>query len=363
MSATAAFGRVAGRWSERFFAIDLRSIAAFRVMLAVAILMRLAGVVGDIDAFYTDDGLMPRSVQLEYGAPTATSLYFVNGTRGFAVALFVLQAAAALFLLAGFRSRAAAFVSWLLFLSLVNRNPIIGTGGDSLLTLLLFWAMFLPIGGAFSLDALLGKPDAPVTHTSVASAGLLLQTVYVYVFGALQKTGAEWTSLHSAVYAAMHYESIATHLAHWFRQFPRVMELQTAFVWWIELLTPVLLFSPIRTALLRMLTLPLLIVMHICFRLFLDIGIFWVVSIASLTVFIPSEFWNALARVYWTDAQRRIKIYYDKDCAFCRKSSLLLRMLFLPPEIEVVPAQVHPEIGPLLEREQSWVVVDASGRR
>jgi predicted DCC family thiol-disulfide oxidoreductase YuxK len=103
--------------------------------------------------------------------------------------------------------------------------------------------------------------------------------------------------------------------------------------------------------------------MHVAFRLFINIGHFWIVSLASLIAFVPGSAWNWLGRRYWRPEQALIVIYYDRDCGFCRKTSLLLREFLLPRQVAVTPAQSVPEIGDLLQREVSWVVVDWTGKR
>ena len=53
-------------------------------------------------------------------------------------------------------------------------------------------------------------------------------------------------------------------------------------------------------------------------------------------------------------------MYFDKGCAFCEKTCYMLRYL-LGLNASISPAQDHAEIGPVLERENSWVVVDEQG--
>jgi hypothetical protein len=350
------------RAAEQWFAVDLRSLAAMRIVLATALLVRIVSVWPDAIAFLSDEGVLPRRLLLHFLEPT-TSIYLLNGSPAFALGLLVVNALAATALLIGYRARLAAAICWVLWLSLAQRNPLITTGGDALACALLFWSIFLPISDAFSIDSAVSERTPRSLHLSAASTGLLLQALYVYFFGALLKTGAEWQSEGSAVYLALSFDSIATPMAHWLRQHDWATTAITRGVYWIELLSPLLLFAPIRTALIRAIILPFYICMHLCFAVFLDIGNFWIVSLASLVVFTPSFVWDWLERRLWTPAQRKIAVYYDRDCAFCRKTALLLHTFFLPRDATVAPAQADAEIGPLLEREQSWVVTDAHGAR
>jgi hypothetical protein len=74
----------------------------------------------------------------------------------FQALLFGIAAVAALAMLVGYRTRLAVFVVWVLVLSIQVRNPFLDSSADDLLRLLLFWAMFLPLGAYWSVDCLRG---------------------------------------------------------------------------------------------------------------------------------------------------------------------------------------------------------------
>lgn len=363
-TATRARGMRAGGLLRLLFAVDLRSLALFRIALAGATLYAAAIYAPDLTAFFSDEGVLTRAEQAAHQPFGRASLLMLSGSPWAARAVWAALALAALALLVGWRARAAAFVAWICLLSFVGRNGPIGQGGDVLLPLLLFWATFLPISAVFSVDAALSDEDlrAAPPWLSVATVGALLQALYVYVFGALLKTDPVWHVHGSAVWLAIHLDSFATPLAHWFRQFAALTFPLTLFVFLIELFSPCLLFFPDSRLRVRTATLALLAAMHVGFRLFLNIGHFWLASLASLTLFLPGRVWDFVAARWWTPEQRRIEIWYDRDCGFCRKVALILREFHLPRAAPVRPAQDHPEWGPLLEREVSWVVVDGRGR-
>ncbi|TGX49610.1 HTTM domain-containing protein [Sphingomonas gei] len=355
MARAAARTRVfAGRTFRSFaqvFAIDLRSLAAFRVILGAALLLRVLEILPNAAAFLSDEGVLPRGRFGQFDYADRASLYLLNGTPCFAIALLWLEGAGAICLIAGVRPRISAALCWVLHQSLVLRNPFIGSGGDVLAPLLLFWAMFLPIGARFSTEAVLAEPSAPTRVLNVATAGLLLQASYVYFFGAMMKTSPEWAVDGSAVYLALHNDAIATPLAYVLRGYVSVTQPLSFFVLWLEILTPILLFAPVQTDRLRLMVLPLLIAMHLGFRLFLDIGLFWVVSIASLVVFVPARFWDALHR---PGRRATVAIYYEGSCGFYRKVVLLLGNILAGPTVSVLAAHDHGRMGALLTRARSW---------
>jgi len=93
------------------------------------------------------------------------SLYWLSQHDAWPAILFIIAGLAALALLAGMRTRLATLVSFVLLLSLHNRAPILLQGGDILLLLLLFWALFLPWGERWS--KIFQLPTANPLHIEV----------------------------------------------------------------------------------------------------------------------------------------------------------------------------------------------------
>jgi len=58
-----------------------------------------------------------------------------------------------------------------------------------------------------------------------------------------------------------------------------------------------------------------------------------------------------------------VRCYYDADCAFCTRSIERVRRLTRLPAESIIPAQSDPEIRAIMERENSWVVIDPRGNR
>jgi hypothetical protein len=66
---------------------------------------------------------------------------------------FALHLAAAAAMLVGWHARKAALAVWVMTTSLQVRNILVLHSGDVLLRVSLFWALFLPLGDVFSIDA------------------------------------------------------------------------------------------------------------------------------------------------------------------------------------------------------------------
>jgi hypothetical protein len=187
-----------------FLTIDYRSLAAFRIMCGGTMVWWLYVVAPDLSAFYTDAGVINRAV-LAVHKPSAypTFLRMFDGF-GFALLLWAVGVIGGVMMMLGWRSRIAAAMCWVACLGLIGRNPLVTQGGDTLITLMTFWAMFLPTGAVFSVDAALNPENRRgESIANIATFGLMAQTIYVYVFGALLKTSPIWLPSGSAVYIAI----------------------------------------------------------------------------------------------------------------------------------------------------------------
>ena len=73
--------------AREVFGIDLRTLALFRVGLAVLLLADLALRARDLSAHYTDAGILPRAEALNVLSSGAFSLHLLNGTLWFRAGL------------------------------------------------------------------------------------------------------------------------------------------------------------------------------------------------------------------------------------------------------------------------------------
>lgn len=353
---------VTGGWKERWrevFTLDLRSLALFRFALGSVLAVDMLNRLCDVRAFYTDWGLWPREAAMDFVGPLRLSLHLVNGDAWFAALLLLVEAAAAVALALGYRTRAATIVAFVLQGSLLNRNPVILLGGDTLLLCLLFWGAFLPLSARWSVDAALAPNPPPESnvHRSAAGAGLLLQVLAVWFFSAILKSGAEWWPDGTAVYYTMMLDRYSTPLGRMLLDYPALMQGLTYYVYWLELLGPLLALSPVLNKPLRFGVMLALAAMHTGFIFCMEIGLFPFVSLASLAVLLGGGFWDWAARK--ADRGHGIRIYYDRDCGFCLKSCHLFRTLLVLPRCDILPAQDSVRASALMQAQYSWVVIDA----
>ncbi len=340
------------------FGIDLRTLALFRILLGMYLVADIVLRLRDLSAHYSDAGIMPRALQLDHLSIGSYSLHLVNGTSLYQAVLFGLALIAAFCLIAGYRTRIATIASWILLLSVQNRNTFILSGEDNLALLLVFWAMFLPLGARYSIDASLDRSidRRDDRYFSTATMALLLQGMSMYLFSALLKSDARWIPDGTAVYYALNLDYMVTPFGLWLRQFQPLLQGLTYYVFALELIGPILIFSPIFHRFLRPVLMVAFITMHIGFLACLEIGLFPIISIIMNLTFLPSGFWDRVETLLAFRRQDDVIIWYDRDCAFCLKTCRLLRLILFLGDTPIRIAQDDPEIRPVFERENSWVV-------
>ncbi|WP_276247264.1 HTTM domain-containing protein [Haladaptatus sp. YSMS36] len=282
--------------------IDVRALAALRISLGVLLLADLSLRSRHLVAFYTDAGVLPRSaLQTMYPRLSHLSLHALSGSAWMQGVLFFVAGVAALALLVGYRTRVATLCLLLLLVSLHIRNPLVLSAGDVLLRRLLFWSLFLPLGARWSVDSReLTAPQASRV-VSMATVGLLVQTIVVYSVNAVLKLrGDAWTA-GTAIQSVFQVDYLTVFLGDELAQFPTLLSVFGTLWLVLVICAPLLvvLRGRARTALAL-----LFVGMHVGMALTLRIGLFPLVSIASLLVFFPAGVWNQVERTTATMVSR-----------------------------------------------------------
>ena len=283
-----------------------------RVAVAGILLLDLATRLPHLRSLHTDAGALPRSA-LPASLALELAPHAWSGAVAWQAGLFALAAAAAVLLGIGRLSRTAAAASFLLLLSLHVRNPLVLNSGDVLLVRLLGWMVLLPIGAAWSLDARRTAAAAqtnratPHVHAAAArdagsrrsvvagpaTAAILLQVVLVYAFNAGHKLagGAWWHG--DALGLVLANPVLATALGAWLGGGP------TSFLGrlWLLLLcaSPLLVLS---TGRFRLLLAAAFAAAHVTMGATLRLGVFPLVSLSALLLFLPPGAWDRAQRVH-----------------------------------------------------------------
>jgi len=295
------------------FALDLRSLAFFRIGTALVLLADLFDKARHIEVFYSDQGVLPRSIIAEYWEDYfSISIHSLSGHWYFQAIIFCFAGYFALRLLIGYRTRLTSIICWILFLSLNNRNLSIIHGGDMLLLMMLFWGMFLPWAARWSVDSLLGiKTSVKNKISSLITFALIVQVGSIYLLSGLHKTGAEWYPDFTAVYYSLSYLQYARPFGDFLLNYPMIMKFLSFFVYYFWHIIPFLLVLPFYNHIGRLIVIPIVVITQIAFGFTMELGIFpWITSVAMFAL-IPSWFWDKyLNKLRWNGIVKLINRFW-----------------------------------------------------
>jgi hypothetical protein len=257
------------------FSIDSRALAIVRIFLATLILAQ--------------------SLFLEWSRPREASGLgeFFTQYGDIIVIPF------AVMMLLGWRTRYAVVLCWLGYTLRVRAGlleaDVAVSIGDVILSMALFWSMFLPMGRHLSLDR--GEPLAPVRFLSVASGALLMQVFVIYFSSGLLKSLDEWVFQATAMETILSHPNYETTLGVALLDFPVLLALLSVATVLLEVVGAILVILPGKTlALRRLIVVPMFIALHIGIALFMGLGIFPYVLVAAWLVFLPPSFWDRVWR-------------------------------------------------------------------
>lgn len=274
----------------RRFEIDLRALAAFRIAIGTLVIADLLRRSRNLTAFYTDSGVLPRRA-LFSDYSSVYSIHAISGEAWVQGLLFLLAGAFALSLIVGYRTRFATIVSWLLLASLHVRNPMLLNSGDTLLRMLLFWGIFLPLGERWAIDARRSDRDRS-TETSIATIAVLLQVVLMYATNAVHKTRSDdWMSGEAVVYI-LQADQFTILLGNVLAEYHALLEAFT-YAWMVLLIASPLLI--LLTGVPRAVLASAFAGMHLGMLVTLRIDMFALIVVAGLVPFYQSVVWDALA--------------------------------------------------------------------
>ncbi|WP_029891006.1 hypothetical protein [Polycyclovorans algicola] len=315
--------------------MDLRSMALFRVALALALACTLVALMGATPLWFSDGGLMPRTDSIGLGGLAAHNLTLVTGKAWLLNLMLLTGLLAALTLLIGYRTRFSLTVATLVLLSFVTRQPLVSLPHEIGLAGLALWSLCLPLGLRWSLDATLGTTQASAVSDTrrggLIGLGWSLQWLVLAGAALMSPLKGEAATLALAGALALVLGVLAR------------MMIATVSSW--RWLTPAL---TLLGAVLILVTQP---------------APTSLIVVAALAVmpWLPGALWTNLGRRH---AKRPpVQIFYDGDCRFCHQSCRVLKdMLILPPGSRLGPAQDNPRAFALMKAQDSWVVIDDQGR-
>lgn len=276
--------------------LDLRSLAAFRIaaglLLAVDALLRTR----DFGLMFAPDGFFPSAAlrQTWDSDPSCWSAAFLVDRAWWSGVMLLLQGLAGCCLACGWRTRPVTIVAWAAQLSVVRRTLPATNAGDAWLVTLLFWAMFLPLGAVWSLDAARRRGSRSATDggtASIATAAFMLQVLVVYLSAGLAKWNDSWFS-GEAVRRALSIHDHGTNLGTWIANADWLARPLTWGVIGMELLLPPL-FLLVPRPRVRLVVAALFILFHVAIHVTMSVGLFAAIGVAAWLALLPGSAWSA----------------------------------------------------------------------
>ncbi len=267
------------------WSVSPASIALFRLGLAFVVVADLILRSSDILMLYSDEGLLPRGVLLS--ADNGFSIYHCSGSVVGAGILMLMAAVVALCFGAGVWAPWSGVVSFLMLVSLHNRNPMVLNSGDSLLVSLHFFSLFLPSGNLF-------KKQLPVCrelHHYTAVLGVVVQMSAMYFFSAFWKFGEGWLDSGQAIFYAIHQDTIAWGGAAYLKLVPvGLLQIVTFSILIFEYFFALAVWLPWRKGHLRVVLIILAVIFHlVLLQATFRLGIFSWVAACGWLIFLPAS--------------------------------------------------------------------------
>ncbi|MCA0454251.1 MAG: HTTM domain-containing protein [Chloroflexi bacterium] len=267
--------------------VDARPLGLFRIAFALLILKEAIYHLFVAEVWYSDAGMLPARL-LTRVAPNMPTLMSPFSDTWMAMVFFGLWVVVALLLLLGWQTRVMSVLNWVLLISVINRNPLVATGADSVMQAFAFWSLFLPLGRAYALDARRRGEQGAARVFAFPVRMLQIQIALIYIFTTIFKLqGQTWQS-GDALYMAMQVRMHTFPVAEWLLANASISVLRT--VTYMALLIEggfaLLVFFPLFQPYLRATGLIAGIGLHVGIALVMNIPNFPLVMITGYLVLI-----------------------------------------------------------------------------
>lgn len=352
---------------EHYCTIDPRTLGVFRIVLGFLLTADCIRHWKEARWFYSNEGVLTNHYHLfRPSSGHNFSLYHAFSTLPEVHVAFALSALCYFFFLIGWRTRLFSVLSFILVTSMDNRIVMIENGGYIVVNLLTLWAMFMPTGQRFSVDALarsyrerkersaadLNERYRPAWETAPYVSAVVLLAVLnlatVYFFNVINKSGKIWRH-GETVHYVLHLDRMVTGIAVFVREITPFW--MTRVLTWSVLSIEGILITLILAPYARRITRPAAMlgiwVLHGSFGVMMRLGPFaWFMIGWSFLLPTPIQ-WEGLTRWYRRRAEPRT-VVYDRASplafALCRLLARLDLLELLRFEESSATAASEPEL-------------------
>lgn len=290
------------------FSLDPRSLALFRILLGSAWLLELIVRLSEVKAYYTDFGILPRSISLNQFPKTAPySFLHLSDSLAFQIIVFGIAILCAIGIILGYKTKFMTFLTWFFCISIQSRNEMILYGADHLFRVLLFWSIFLPMDRVWSLEQKVLSKNKKIF--SIWTVAILLQICYFYFFGGVLKSGDAWRQTGAALYLAFQYDQLTGDLGRYLLNFPALLKIGSLSIYYFEIFISLFLLSPLWNPKIRTGATICLLIFHGMIALTMALYLIPIVNMIALILFLPSEFWDRFHKIKYQIQGTLIKFH------------------------------------------------------
>ncbi|WP_437598913.1 hypothetical protein [Sorangium sp. So ce590] len=322
--------RRVGRWiKEHYCTIDVRTLGLFRLVLGFLLASDCVRHWAEASWIYSNDGVLTNHYHLFHPSSGFNfSLYHAFSSIEEVHVAFALSLFCFLCFFVGWHTRLFSILSFLLVTSRDNRIVMIENGGYVVVNLITCWAMFMPTGRRFSVDALirsfrerrertaadLADRSRPAWAERPYVSGIVLLAILnlatIYYFNVVNKSGQIWRR-GETVHYVLHLDRMVTGLAVVAREYIPLWG-KRGLTWGVlvvEALLVAWILSPYGRRFTRALAMLAMWGLHGSFGVMMRLGPFSWFMIGWSFLLPTSQHWDALERWYRRRAAQRVVVY------------------------------------------------------
>jgi len=195
------FKKAGKLWNKVWFSKQTTEPAGiFRIALGIFVLIILLISIPNWERFYGAEGSLPTEEVPKAFEKVSWSIFTWSDSLVYLWGLYALAILASITFILGLFTRTSTIILFIIYSSMLHRNTYLVNGQDQIVTMLLFFSMFAPLGVSYSLDAF--KKGLKPEQKSIWAIRLIQVSIaMVYLFSGPAKlfNGPKWRTGH-AVY-------------------------------------------------------------------------------------------------------------------------------------------------------------------
>jgi hypothetical protein len=299
---------------ERYFRVDPRTLGLYRIALGALLLIDGLRHWLEARVYYSNNGVLTNHFLLfRPAAEFHFSLFNAFSSAAEVHLAYAFATACYLALCVGYKTRLFCLLSFVWVTSMNSRLVLIENGGYIVVNLMLFYALFLPLGRRFSIDALVAsfrreretgvadlsrrvEPGARSDQVETMAAFLLLLNfVVIYVFNVVNKYGNTWRH-GETIHFVLHIDRMVTDVGVFMRELLpyRATVVVNHVVLVVEAMIVVLISWPSHRLWSRPAAMVLIAFLHLSFGVTMLLGPFSWFMVGWSTVLLLPIHWRAL---------------------------------------------------------------------